>query len=272
MTTSKKPLPPPINAPKAAPEPTPAREFSIISGKIDAAQRVLLYGRGGIGKSSLAAMAPSPVFIDIESGTGELDVPRVEGIETFADLRTLLQSPALDAYETIVLDSATKAEELAIAHTLAHVKHEKGRACSSIEDYGFGKGYQHVYDTFLLLLSDLDKQVRAGRNVILIAHECITDHPNPFGDDFIRYEPHLQSPKSGKASTRNRVVQWADHVLFIGYDVIAEDGKGKGSGTRTVYTSELPSHIAKSRRAEIDVPFTGPRDGAVWNTILGGKK
>lgn len=270
----KLPPPPPINGkkPEAKPEPVNPDRFAIVSGKIDAAQRVLLYGRGGIGKSTLASMAPSPVFIDIESGTGELDVPRVEGIEDFAGLRTLLQSPAMDDFQTIILDSATKAEEWAVAHTLATVKHEKGRSCSSIEDYGFGKGYQHVYDTFLLLLADLDAMVRRGKNVILIAHECITDHPNPMGDDFIRYEPHLQSPKSGKASIRNRVVQWADHVLFLGYDVISEDGKGKGSGTRTIYTSELPSHIAKSRRVDTAVPFTSPDDGTIWNEIIGGTK
>lgn len=266
---AKKMPPPPVKA-QAVEQVNPDR-FAVVAGRVDSPQRVLLYGPGGIGKSTLASLAPAPVFIDIEGGTRELDIPRVEGVVTFADLRALLQSPALDQFQTIVLDSATKAEEWCAAHVIGSIKHEKGHKVENLEGYGFGKGYVHLYDQFLLLLADLDSQVRRGRNVVLIAHECVVDAPNPFGDDFIRYEPHLHAPKNGKSSIRNRVVQWADHVLFLGYDVLSKDGKGQGGGTRTIYTSELPSHIAKSRRAQFAVPFTGPDDGAIWDTIIGGQ-
>ncbi len=100
----------------------------------------------------------APVFLDIESGSHELDVPRVEGLETFQDVRTCLQSGVLDEYGTIILDSVTRAEEMAVAHTLETVKAEKNIKVDSIEGYGFGKGYMHVYETFLRLLSDLDAQ------------------------------------------------------------------------------------------------------------------
>src|SRR6185436_20399049 len=106
-----------------------------------------------------------------------------------------LQSKIVDDFDSIVLDG-TKAEEYAIAHTLANVPHEKGGRVSSIEGYGFGKGYQYVYDTFLLLLADLDRLVERGKNAVLICHECVSDVPNPAGEDFLRFEPHLQCPKS----------------------------------------------------------------------------
>lgn len=260
-------LPPPAAGPVAA-QPVNPERFAITSGRIGGPQRILLYGPGGIGKSSLAALTPQPVFLDIERGTREIDVPRIDTIETFSDLRACLQSSALDGFATVVIDSATKAEELAVAHALATIPHEKGHRVSSLEGYGFGKGLSHVYDTFLLLLSDLDKQVRAGRNVILVAHDCVADAPNPVGEDFIRYEPHLQSPKSGKASIRNRVVQWADHVLFIGYDVIASEGKGKGTGTRTIWPVERPDHVAKSRSIAEPVQFL-EGDGSIWSQVFG---
>lgn len=265
----KRGAPPPISG-GSTDAPASETRFAILSGRQTGAERVVLYGPGGIGKSSLARLAPNPVFLDIEGGTRRLDVPRVEGIESFADLRACLQSKALDGYGTVILDSATKAEEWAVAHTLAHVPHEKpGVKITGVESYGFGKGYQHVFDTFLLLLADLDKQVRAGRNVILISHDCVTDAPNPSGEDWIRFEPHLQNPKSGKASIRNRVVQWADHVLFLGYDVVAEDGKGRGAGTRTLFPVERPDHVAKSRVLSEPMPFTNADDGAVWGLIFG---
>lgn len=264
---------PPQAKGKAPPTEAPSLDkFSVIGGRISRPQRVVVYGPGGIGKSTLAALAPAPVFLDIEGGSNEIDVQRVEGLESLQDVRTCLQSGMLNDFSTVVLDSATKAEELAVAHTLETVKHEKGNAVTSIEGYGFGKGYQHVYDTFLLLLADLDKQIRAGRNVVLVAHDCISEAPNPAGDNFIRSEPHLQAPKSGKASIRNRVCQWADHVLFIGYDVNVRDGKGQGTGTRTIWSAERPDHIAKSRLAISPIPFTAADDAAIWSYIFGGAK
>lgn len=267
-------LPPPsrrAGPPAADAAPADPGRFAIISGKVDCPQRTVVYGPGGIGKSTLCSLAPNPVFLDVEGGTKSLDVPRVEGIRTFADLRDCLQGPALDGFQTIILDSITRCEELIVDHVLATVKNEKGQFVTSIEGYGFGRGYSHIYDKFLLLLADLDSQVRRGRHVMLIAHDCTADVPNPAGDDFLRFEPRLQNPKSGKNSIRNRVVEWSDHVIFIGYDVVAEEGKGRGAGTRTIYTSEMPDHVAKSRRAALALPFTGPGDGDVWSHILGGQ-
>lgn len=270
MPTATKSPPPP---PKAKAQPAEAgKSFAITSGRIAGPQRILLYGPGGIGKSSLAALAPDAVTIDVEHGTREIELRRIEAIETFAELRACLQSDALDGASTIVLDTCTAAEEMAIAHTLATIKHDKGHYVDNLEGYGFGKGYMHVYDTFLLLLQDLDVQMRAGRNVILVAHECVDNVPNPTGDDWIRYEPHLQSPRSGKASIRNRVIQWADHVLFVGYDVVVDrDGKGAGGGTRTIYPAERPTHRAKSRTLPPKpLEFTHAADDTVWQMIFGG--
>ena len=81
-------------------------------------------------------------------------------------------------------------------------------------------------------------------------------------------EPRLQSPASGKASIRLRVREWADHVLFIGYDVTVKDGKGKGSGTRTIYPCELPFCMAKSRTLAEPMPF--PKyDTTLWTHLFG---
>jgi hypothetical protein len=265
-TALKAPPPPKTNGRTETPSMT---NFSVEKGVIGGAQRVLVYGPGGIGKSTLARLSANPVFLDIENGTRFLDVSRISGIDDFGSLRACLQSNALDQFKTIVIDSVTMAEQMAVAHTLKTVKHEKGHSVNSVEGYGFGKGYQHVYDTFLLLLQDCDRHIRADRNVILIAHDCVADVPNPVGEDYIRYEPHLQSPKSGKGSIRNRVIQWADYVLFVGYDVISEDGKGKGGGTRTIFTTERPDHVAKSRTNIDTLPFERPDDDTIWKNIGG---
>lgn len=277
--------PPPATRPVANSSATQAatgKRFAVSSGRQAGAQRVLLYGPGGVGKTALAAMAPRPLFIDLENGSRSFDVARIaeEHVATFADVRAALQqsAEAFDGFDSIVIDTMTKLEELALAHVLATVPHDKpGVKITGIESYGFGKGYRHTYDSSSLIFQDCDRLVRMGKNIILIAHSCTNEAPNPTGDNWLRYEPRLQHPRK-ENSVRDRAFGWADHVLFVGYDVATNEGKGVGSGTRTIYTQELPSHVAKTRGAfdpSAEVPASLPYekgDSAVWNLILGGSK
>ena len=226
--------------------------FAVTAGRIDSPQRVLAYGPGGIGKTTLSSLAPGCVYIDLEDGSKHLDVQRIEGIQLVgADLRACLQSDVLDGFRTMMIEAwVTKARGAGRRAHARHGTHGQGRPRQkTLEDYNWGKGPTHVYDVFLHLLADCDLNVRRGRNVILIAHETVNDAPNPYGEDFIRYEPSLQAPKQGKKDTgniRNRVIQWADHVLFIGYDVHSEDGKGKGAAGAA---HDLPKRAAVAQGA-----------------------
>jgi len=260
----RRPTPPP---PVAA--STPRATVAFHKPQSNAGHRVLLYGPGGIGKTTLAASLPGPVaFFDLDESLARLglDVPTVTA-HAWADVRTALQADGWDGVKSIVIDTATKAEEMAVEHTLANTLQD-GKRSTSVEGYGYGKGFGYVFDTFLPLLGDLDRHARAGRNVVLICHDCTSTVPNPAGEDWLRYEPRLQSPNSGKASIRLRVREWADHVLFVGYDVaVGKDGKGRGAGTRTLYRAELPHCMAKSRTGCDPIPLEG--DGAaVWGEII----
>ncbi len=230
-----------------------------------------LYGTGGIGKTELASnltqLGKRVLFFDLEQGSAALDVQRVDGIEAFADLRDALHSEQLlSQFDTIVLDSVTKAEEFGVTWTLGNVKTEKGADVTRLEHYGWGKGYVHLYETFLLLLGDLDAQIRRGRDVILIAHECVAKAPNPAGDDWPRYEPRLQN--ADKGNIRAKVKEWVDHLLYVGYDVaVNEGGKGMGAGTRTIFPVEMPTHWAKSRTLSRQIIYT--KDSAeLWSQLL----
>jgi len=240
-------------------------------------QRIVLYGTGGIGKTTLACLAPGPVaFIDADESLAILktqlqdnDIPLPLPVQAtdWKSLRDALHSDGWDKVQTIVCDTATMIEQWATMHTLLTVPHEKGYKVQRIEDYGFGKGYQHIYDTFLALLADLDRHVRAGRNVILVAHECTSTVPNPRGEDYLRYEPRLQNPSSGKASIRHRLKEWADHVLFLGYDLVVDDkGVAQGQGSRTLYCAELPFCMAKSRTTVEQFDIT--LGSSPWDKII----
>lgn len=241
------------------------KKFSIGAPR-RAGQRVGIYGTGGIGKTSLAARCPGrKAFFDLDESMDRLKLSDVvQGVETWQDIRDALAS--IDDVDTIVIDSVTRAEELAVAHTLKHTPTEKGTFPTSIEGYGYGKGFQHVFDTFLPLLADLDAHARAGRNIVLVMHECFASVPNPQGEDYIRYEPRLQSPGSGKASIRYRIKEWLDHLLFIGYDVDVRDNKARGSGTRTIYPLEMPHCMAKTRSLTETIDYE-PGSTELWNRL-----
>lgn len=214
----------------------------------------------------------NPLFLDVEDGSNFLDVNRIgsaEGLVTWDDLRDALHSDQLwQGYGAVVIDSLTKSEELASAWTIANVKTEKGELVQSIEGYGFGKGLTHVFETFMQLLSDLDAHIRAGRHVICIAHECTANVPNPTGEDFLRYEPRLQSPASGKNSIRLRVKEWADNLIYLGYDKsVNKDGKAIGSGSRCLYPTERPTWMAKSRTLCDEIVYE-KGSAALWQQLL----
>ncbi len=283
-------MPPlPTSAPKAPPRPCgpgpkpngqtaaePTKNYTVSRGLRKSGQKVVVYGSGGIGKSKLVSLLEAigqPVLIaDIEDGTNFLDVSRVEPTpRTFAEVRACLHNPELLApYAAIGIDSLTRLEELASAHVLATVPHEKGHMVHRIEDYGFGKGLTHIYETMLMVLGDLDAIARSGKLVVCVCHDCTEEVPNPAGENYLQYQPRLQSPKKA-GKVRERVREWSDHLVYIGWDLmVTEGGKAIGSGTRTIYPVQYASHWAKSRTLSDPIPYLD-NDPEFWRQILGIK-
>lgn len=267
-----RPLPAKKQSPRATIPSAVALELS--SGPITGSDRALIYGTGGIGKSTLAAFLPAPIFLDVEISTKRLNITR-DRADDWPTLRGKLATIAANppkGVRSVVIDTATTAEEHAKEFVIATRKATRSNGpdviVDSIEEYGWGKGWQFVYDEFCGLLADLDRIAAQGLNVVLIAHEIASPVPNPAGEDFIRWEPHLYSgDKKGRGSVRGLIKNWADHVLFICYDLDVSDGKGRGSGTRTIYTQELPTHIAKSRSKQLMIPFDLQNPSNVWREL-----
>jgi hypothetical protein len=238
--------------------------------------RIVLYGSGGTGKTTLACSLPGPVaFFDFDKSLEKLgkqpgadklleNVIEIKGVETWEQLRRKLQAAGWDSIRSIVIDSLSVAQAMAITWMFENIK-EKGAAVTRMEDYGYKAGYRHLFDTFCLLFADLDAHVKAGRHVVLICHDADSKVPNPQGLDWLRSEPRLENEKN--CQLRFRIKEWADHVLFVKLDVnVGKDGKGQGCGTRTVYTSELPHCMAKSRTTQGDYALIEGDD--FWSKVI----
>jgi hypothetical protein len=211
-----------------------------------------------------------PLFVDLEGSSSFLDVARLEPApETFEEVRDALHGD-VGEFGAVVVDSLTKLEEMARDFVIRTVPHEKGASVriTSIEDYGWGKGYMHIYEAMLLVLQDLDAIARQGKHVIVVCHELTEKVPNPAGEDFLQYQPRLQSPpKQGKL--RERVKEWVDHLIYIGFDrSVSKDGKATGGGSRTIYPTETATHWAKSRMLSDSVEYVkGEPD--LWRALFG---
>jgi len=271
------PPPPPGQAPPPGQKAKPksSKTFAVSSGVVAGSQKFVIYGPGGVGKTELCSLMKKvgvkPLFLDLEDGSKFLDVDRITGINTLDDFCNIVRNKSFTkGYDALIIDSFTRAQEMATEWVIQNVDHEKGagfKAIESIEDYGYGKGLSHIYDACLSLLADLDRVIHRGLHVVLIAHDCITSVPNPQGEDWIRYEPRLQSPPKGQNSVRHRVKEWCDHLLYVGFDVSINGKKGTGTGLRSIYPNEMPSFWAKSRSLSevIDYP---KGNAALWKKLF----
>ncbi len=222
--------------------------MNIIKGKIKKAQKVVIYGVEGIGKSSLAAKFPNPIFSDVEGGTNKLDVARFERATSWALLRSqaeyIKNNPTL--FKTSVIYTIDWAERLCI-ESICAVHGKKG-----IEDFGYGTGYVYIYEELGKFLNFLEDIVDVGVNVVLLAHAQIRkfEQPDEMGA-YDRYE--LKLGKKTSSQTSPIVKEWADMILFANFKTFAvqadKDGKkfkGKG-GQRTLFTNRTPCWDAKNR-------------------------
>lgn len=220
--------------------------FEITSGAKVKPQKVVIYGAEGIGKTTLAAQFPRPLFIDTEGGSGHLDVRRLPEPTSWTmllDEVTWVRDFPYECGGTLVLDTADWAEQLCIAHVCA--KHDK----KGIEDWGYGKGYVYVKEEFGKLLNLLGECVDRGLNVVVTAHAAIVKFEQP--DEMGAYD--RWEMKLSRRQVAPLLKEWADAVLFANFktmvvaDKKGEKYKGTGGKNRVLYATHAASWDAKNR-------------------------
>lgn len=223
--------------------------MEIITGKQQKAQRVVVYGPEGIGKSTFASRFPKPLFIDTEGSTTQLDVARFPKPTSWAMFSQQVAAFRKTDYQTLVVDTADWAEQLCIEDVCASA--QKG----GIEDFGYGKGYTYLgekWGKFLNYLAEIAEY--DGRHVVVLAHAAMRKFEQP--DEAGQYD-RWELKLSKKCAPLLK--EWADMVLFANYQtiVVEIDGKKKAQGgKRVMHTSHHACWDAKNRHGLADVlPF-----------------
>lgn len=229
MTTpTPQPRPAPSSAPRpaAAPAPKPSKLAGLTAAALPNARRFFLYGVRKWGKSTWAADAPAPIFIDTMNATEHLHVARYphDGAWTWQAvldaLDDLLVSP--HAFQTVVIEDVGDLEAIIWRHMFETVPVSSTTMAKTIEDYGYGKGYKIANQFWRLLSARLDElRLKRRMHVILLGHSAVLNQKNPGGNDFDTHQPTIYKEAAG--------ILGADCDV-IGFATFADEAVGIGAG------------------------------------------
>lgn len=229
---------------------------NVVRGRLEKPFRLVVTGTEGVGKSTFASQAPSPIFIAAEDGTAQLDVVRFPSPTGWTEARECIRVLLKEQhdYKTVVIDTLDWLEPLCWDMVCEEMN------VKDISEPDWGRGYTAAVDHWRELLASLDR-LRAERrmNVIAIAHTHIKTFKNPEGPDFDRYELKLHSKTAGLWK------EWSDAVLHCKFETYVSETKNKkqgvSSGKRVICTERTAAYDAKNR---YNMPSIMPLD---WTTF-----
>jgi len=194
---------------------------------------ITICGDAGVGKSSLAATFPSPVFLRAEDGVGRIheacEMPDAfPVIKTEADLMAqmmwLLEQP--HDYKTLVIDSVSALEAIFTEAILA----QDGRAKTlSTALGGYGAGFAALatrHRGVRKLAGRISEQRRMA--VVFISHADLETMKLPDTDDYSRYSLRLNS-KSLPA--------YVDDVDLVGFVRLVSALRGEDGDRKKVISN-----------------------------------
>jgi hypothetical protein len=226
---------------------------------------MVLYGKGGCGKSELASRAEKPFFFAIENGIEELNLP----VGSFKEncIRTGEQKVKLPEsrqdiydgikflittehnYKTVVIDSG---KFIDLLFTKSIIKEKPTETVSKKEiqvqglgDYNYPYGYDHLLRSWNRLIHGIDALKNNGINVILIAHSCTFNEENPIsgekfkkaGVDLVRY---------GQYNVGDLLFAKCDAMYYMRSEIQTTAKKG-GRGGETIKHGTEPEYIVYTR-------------------------
>lgn len=226
---------------------------------------VTFCGDSGMGKTSLAASFPKPIFIRAEDGLQAIPeglrpvaFPVVQDAKQLWEQLTAVIHEAHD-FQTLVIDSVTALERIFIAEVMAM----DGKAKSinqALGGYGAGPSAVAAMHQRVRKAAGLVNEKR-GMHVVFVAHADVETMRLPDSDDYMRYSLRLPS------KSMPPYVDDVDIVGFIRLEMFTkgDDGDRKkaiSTGERELICHAVASNVSKNRFG-ISAPLPVPYDAAL---------
>lgn len=209
---------------------------------------MIVYGKGGCGKTTFAASAPNPLILDFENGVKYLgsrgiscDVVRFSAWLTNEEKKELSQ--ILLKYDTIIVDPLGEAmEKLLISPGLNGNKFRQ--ADGSLTMAGWGEAKKQMRN-FVKFLRD------SGKNVILVSHVA----EKKDGDNLIY---RIQIP----TKLADEIPTMVDVISYMGIKNV------EGEAVRMLYTPAQGGPFDSKDRTGRVPPYVIIREKTGWTNLM----
>lgn len=220
---------------------------------------VTLFGEGGMGKTTLAAMFPKPVIIRTEDGTtsliGNENVSMFPLAQSSQDVLDAIEALATQEHDhkTLVLDSITQLATMIESEIVA--SDPKAKSINQAGG-GYGAGYSTAADRHRLIREWAGALAyEKGMNVVFIGHADTETMDLPDLDPYTRYSVRLHK------KTLPHYTDNVDAVCMIRLKTFTRgDGDKKraiSSGEREIVCHPQAASVTKNRFNITDpLPFT----------------
>jgi hypothetical protein len=211
--------------------------------------KILGYGVGGVGKTTLIATAPAPFVISAEAGLLSLARHKIPGaaVSSLAELgevwRWVTEANEAKQFATICVDSSTEIAEVLLQTLKASNKDPR-------------KAYGELLDQLMAILRGFRDIV--GKHVYITAKE---EWAKDEASGAMRFQPMMPGQKLGQ-----QLPYLFDEVFRL---IVARDQQGK---KQHVICTQADYQYEGKDRSGCLAPFEKPDLTAIINKITGGTK
>ncbi len=214
--------------------------------------RIVIHGRGGVGKTTFGASAKSPIVLPCEEGLGVLEVPHFPTPQDYGDVASALEElrKGEHSYSSLVVDTIDHLEPL-VWQKICQDRSTSSKSYKHIEDFGYGKGYAYADPVWTGFFHALDALRRErSMTMIVLCHNEMKTVDDPAIGPYTRVEPKLHKRANAL------MYEWADIVGYLDTErtpVEKEGSKGRSTltsqatGRRMLRLEDMGGFVAKNR-------------------------